>query len=222
MVNLRQNSGVTLVEMLVVLGIIMVLSGIVATLTLRVDNQSKENVLTNTFALLGSALEQFHEYEYRYPPRYAEFGFPLDCDGFSVAALGTVLGEAVGATNVQITNHVRLDGREYLEYSGCEALFFLLSQVPAVRETLSRVSPALVTGKNEEGGEIKILNNGRLEPLLRVVDPWGTTLRYDYYDVRPADVAPLPETQRTFPVLISAGPDKQFDTGDDISSKGKR
>ncbi|MCX5646777.1 MAG: type II secretion system protein, partial [Phycisphaerae bacterium] len=69
MVSLRHNSGVTLVEMLVVLGIIMVLSGIVITLTARVDNQSKENSLRSAFALVDSALREYYEAKGQFPPQ---------------------------------------------------------------------------------------------------------------------------------------------------------
>ena len=55
--------------MLVVLGIIMVLSGIVITLTVRVDNQSKENSLRSAFALVGSALREYYEAKGQFPPQ---------------------------------------------------------------------------------------------------------------------------------------------------------
>jgi type II secretory pathway pseudopilin PulG len=55
--------------MLVVLGIIVVLSGIVVTLTLRVDTQSKENALRNAFALVGSALREYYDAKGQFPPQ---------------------------------------------------------------------------------------------------------------------------------------------------------
>lgn len=223
MTNLRHSSGVTLLEMLVVLGVIVVLAGIGATVTLRVESQAKENALVDTYALLEAALGQFSEYQYRYPAQYADFRFPLDCDGFPVAALQTTLQGALGVTNVQILNHQHADGREYSEYSGCEVMYFLLFQVPEVRATLEKINPAFVTNKNEEGKVVTIaLNNGAPVSLLRVVDPWGTTLRYDYYDVSTPDLTPLAATKKTFPALVSAGPDRVFGTGDDISNKGRR
>jgi type II secretory pathway pseudopilin PulG len=223
MMDLRANRGVTLMEMLVVLGVVMVLSTIAVTLAVRVENQSKENVLARTFTLLGNALEQFYDYEYRYPPPYAEFRFPLDCNGFSVAALQNTLPGMLQATKVEVFNHQHPGGREYDTYSGCEIMYWLLARVPEIRETLGHINPAFVTNKNDEGAAVTIsIDQGPPESLLRVVDPWGTTLRYDYYEVRPTDLAPLGETKRTFPVLISAGPDRVFGTGDDISSGGKR
>ena len=50
--------------------------------------------------------------------------------------------------------------------------------------------------------------------LLRIIDPWGETLRYDYYD----DYTE-PDEARNFPVITSAGPDGVFGTDDDIASR---
>lgn len=47
--------------MLVVVGIIAVLAGLALTLTLRLDNQSKERAVANVFALLRSALREYYE-----------------------------------------------------------------------------------------------------------------------------------------------------------------
>jgi prepilin-type N-terminal cleavage/methylation domain-containing protein len=224
----RYHRGLTLIEMLVVVGIIAILLATIIVVTRRVEGQSQENMLANTFAILESALGQFYDYEFRYPSPYAEFRFPLDCSDFSLLTLQTTLAGATGATTVLITNHdeaAEADPArklEYLQYSGCEVMYFFLSQVPEARQALSGISSALVTNKNMYGNDIQIVVNGRLpEPLLRVVDPWGTTLRYDYYDERLPSVAGWLRTRRSFPVLVSAGPDRQFGTADDISSKGR-
>ncbi len=220
-------------EMLVVLGIIVVLATIGVRITMRVDTQSKENALRETFALLSSALEQFHDYGYAYAPTWgyagAGFDFPPDCDGFLVLHLQATLQATLGAESVQITNHVKGTVSEYVEYSGAEALYFFLSRVPPVAQVLKGLSPAMVTNQNGEGRPIEISVNGALpEPFPRVIDPWGTTLRYDYYDVQPATGTPtaippmpIPATRRNFPVLTSAGPDRRFGTADDIDSRGR-
>jgi type II secretory pathway pseudopilin PulG len=67
MADSKHSGGVTLVEMLVVLGVILVLSGIVVTLTLRVESQSKESVVHNAFSLLGSALREYYEFRGQFP-----------------------------------------------------------------------------------------------------------------------------------------------------------
>jgi prepilin-type N-terminal cleavage/methylation domain-containing protein len=222
----RHHNAFTLVEILVVVGIIAVLATIVINITLRIETQSKENQVRETFALIKSALTQFKEYEYTFPAGsvYADLDFPPDCTGFPVASLTatleTVLGLGPPAT-VTIRGHGTA-GDEYRLYSGCEALYLLLSEIPEVAQTLRGISPSLVTNANEAGGAVEIKVGDRdFEPLLRVVDPWGTTLRYSYYNV--SDVAipnspPIAETVKSFPVLTSAGPDKTFDTDDDIST----
>lgn len=67
MTDSTHNKGVTLVEMLVVLGIITVLAGLAVTLTLRVDNQSKERALDNAFALLNTSLREYYEFRGMFP-----------------------------------------------------------------------------------------------------------------------------------------------------------
>lgn len=160
MANSRHNSGVTLVEMLVVLGIILVLSGIVVTVTLRVDTQSKENALRNAFALVGSALREYYEAKGQFPPQ---------AERNPANALAHV-----------------------------ESMYQELRLVPAARQVLDKLSPGVV--KNEGG----------IADLRSMSDPWGTVMDYVY----------VPDN--TFPELISAGPDKQFGTGDDMSNKGMR
>jgi hypothetical protein len=104
-------------------------------------------------------------------------------------------------------------------------MYLLLSEIPEVAQTLKGISPSLVTNENGEGKfvEIRIGDDSRpFEPLLRVVDPWGTTLRYTYYeyiyDPSNPNGPPIKVVLKSFPVLTSAGPDKTFDTDDDIST----
>ncbi len=160
MANSRHNSGVTLVEMLVVLGIIVVLSGIVVTVTLRVDTQSKENALRNAFALVAVALREYYEAKGQFPPQ---------AERNPANALAHI-----------------------------ESMYQELRSVPASRQVLDKLAPAWSKMK------------GGIADLRSMSDPWGTVMDYVY----------VPEN--TFPELISAGPDRQFGTGDDISNKGMR
>jgi prepilin-type N-terminal cleavage/methylation domain-containing protein len=221
MADRKHKRGLTLVEMLVVLGVIATLAAMIITVTRRVDTQAKEHTLASTFAVLESALAQFHEYGYPYPAGsvYAGFDFPLDCTSFPVLDLRATLQAALGVASVQIVNHADRMGREYLDYSGCEVLYFFLSQVPESAGALKGISPGLATNTNGEGQPVEIVIDTRPSaPFTRIVDPWGTTLRYHYYDVQAVGLAPIPATRKTFPVFLSAGPDKKFGTPDDISS----
>jgi prepilin-type N-terminal cleavage/methylation domain-containing protein len=160
MTDLRHDSGVTLVEMLAVLSIIMVLAGIAVTVTLHVENQSKENALSNAFTLIGGALREYHEFTGKFPPQPER-----------------------RAANALA--HVELMYQE-------------LHSVPVSRQVLAKLDPALL--KSEAG----------IAGVPELRDSWGSVLDYVY---APDD---------NFPELISAGPDRLFGTGDDISSKGKR
>ena len=73
----RDNRAVTLIEMLVVLGIIMTLGGIIVAVTLRVDTQSKENAVAGAFVVLKSALREYYE---------ARGNFPVQADPNSAQA----------------------------------------------------------------------------------------------------------------------------------------
>ena len=211
MKSYKHKYGVTLVEMLIVLAIIALLTSMVIGIAGRISNQSKEQLTRNTFALLNAALDQFRDYEYNYShTNYSGLKFPLDCNDFPVAALQTTLSNALGVASVLITS-----GTHDPAYSGSEALYFFLSRIPESRKTLDKIDGSLITNLNDDGESIDISIDGRVYPLLRIIDPWGTTLRYDYYDETTLD----PAGKRTFPAITSAGPDRDFNTPDDITSK---
>lgn len=88
----HHNRAVTLVEMMVVLGIIAVLAGLVVTLTLRVDNQSKERALDSAFGLLNTALREYYEVKGRFPEQSARdaHDFALDHNEWMVKELRSV------------------------------------------------------------------------------------------------------------------------------------
>lgn len=65
--ELRTEAGVTLVEILIVLGIIVLLASIVIGMATHITNQSRAQSLQNTFGVLESALEEYHEYTGAFP-----------------------------------------------------------------------------------------------------------------------------------------------------------
>jgi prepilin-type N-terminal cleavage/methylation domain-containing protein len=212
--------GLTLIEMLIVVGIIALLTAIIVGVARRIDNQSKERLTENTIAIVNTALGQFKDYGYDYNDLdYRNFAFPLDCNGFNAGQSRDTLSDALDAVNVVMT-----PTEPNINFSGSEVLYLLLSKIPASRATLEKIDRSLV----KPNGSVTIA--GETSPLIRIVDPWGTTLRYDYCNEEP----PLPgetakartdrigrmwDSRRTFPVVISAGPDRIFGTSDDIRSK---
>ena len=160
MVENRQNTAVTLVEMLVVLGVLVILASFVFLATRRLDMQNKERDLDATFLLLKSALTEYHE----------ETGtFPAQAD----------------------------DDFDEVDEHG-ELLYEALRSFPASREVLKGINQAYVRGDVDANDPVN------------VYDVWGEPLDYRY-----------DPNVGNFPELISAGPDKEFDTVDDISSKVK-
>jgi len=59
--------GMTLIEMLVVLAVIILLAGIVVGVGLGIENQSKKKAVKATFALLEGALQEYYDFTGRFP-----------------------------------------------------------------------------------------------------------------------------------------------------------
>ena len=216
----KHKTGVTLIEILVVVVIIAILVSLVIGIASRIDTQGKDRLIKSTMELLDAAMGEFGDYGYNFKGSYTQLKFPPDCNGFSKTQLETELTNALGATNVSINGT-----HDDPNYSGCEVVYFFLSRVPESKKILDKIGASLVSQKGSDGGdmEITVTPGAKKYPLLRVIDPWGITLRYSYY--RNTQVETIPSTEpeqvspRTFPVVISAGPDKEFGTADDIKSR---
>ena len=76
-------------------------------------------------------------------------------------------------------------------------LYTGLDGIPSCQNVLEQISDSLVEDKGGDG-------------QAEIYDPWGTVLDYIY-----------DSSSDSFPELISAGPDKKFDSSDDISSRRK-
>jgi prepilin-type N-terminal cleavage/methylation domain-containing protein len=211
------KSGFTLVEILIVIAIIIILISMMVGVGRRIDDQGKVRLCRSTIDLIGNALEQFRDFGYEYKdPCYAGLAFPLDCNGFDdITYFQNTLHDALYSSTpptITISGWAQHDP----SFSGSEALYFILSQVPDCRTTLEKIGKSLLINKGTDGGEINITIDAMILPFTRFIDPGGTTLHYDYYD---ETSSPLdPDTKKTFPVITSAGADKTFGTNDDISS----
>ena len=227
--------------MVVVVGIVAILVATVLSVATRINNQAKEQLTRSTIAIVTSALEQFGDYEYQYSHiDYSAFDFPLDCNDFVLSnpligqvGLQGTLANALGASSVVVMS-VGGTFTHLPKYSGSEVLYFFLNRVPQSRQILEKIDSSLITNKDEQGNEmmisIDIGSGSRNYPLNRFIDPWGETLRYDYYmDLVKYQVIIggnstqylnyIRDNKRAFPVVTSAGPDGIFGTGDDISNR---
>ena len=211
----KYKSGLTLIEMLIVVVVITLLALMVVAAVSRLDNSAREQLTKGTIGILAAALEQFDDYGYQYKhPSYVGFDFPLDCNGFAQPDLQTTLTEALLGIG---QGGVLIDANDHNpNYSGCQALYFFLNRIPANRDILSEIDSSLV--KSEGTIFVMTANSQRRYPLRRVVDSWGTTLQYDYYNEM-LDPNLWFGSKRNFPVITSAGPDGNFGTADDIRNK---
>lgn len=204
---------------MIVISIIAILIAITLGIASRIDIQAKKQLTENTFALLDTALGQFKDYGFTYKSPYDVFDVPLDCNDFTESDIKNNLEDAlIGVTNVSIT------GDHDDVYSGCEVLYFFLNRIPESRKTLDKIDRKLVTNTGLNATTLEIDVDSKKSPLLRIIDPWGETLRYDYYvEVPPphssADIDSMKDSSKTFPVITSAGPDRKFGTADDITSR---
>ena len=154
----NHKKSLSLIEMLVVVGIIALLATMVISVATRIDNQTKEKGAENLLAVLDSALQEYHEFTGRFPEQ------------------------------------PETDSADALIHS--EYLYSELSSIPSVRKILAKLNHSAVENKY-----------GTSETAAELYDPWGTVLDYRYI---PGE---------SFPLLISAGPDKLFGTIDDINNK---
>jgi prepilin-type N-terminal cleavage/methylation domain-containing protein len=231
MKSYANKTGLTLVEMLIVVAIIVILTTMVIGLAGRINDQSKEQLTRNTIGILTAALGQFRDYEYRYKDNpiytpaerqfYLGLDFPVDCTFLNDADIGNAVARALGLA----PGSVLISGGApdpTFSFSAGEVMYFFLNQVPECRKTIDRIDKSLITNlgyvTNNQPRIITITYLGgsvKNYTMFRVIDPWGTTLRYKYYDNITFD----PRSKLTFPVVTSAGPDMRFGTSDDISSR---
>jgi prepilin-type N-terminal cleavage/methylation domain-containing protein len=223
----KNRAGFTLMETIVVVAVIVVLTSIVVSVATRIDSQSKEKLTENTLGLLNAALEQYKDFGYQLKDNLAYtvaekdfflgLQFPIDCNGFTAAEVTTTLERVLNLTPGDVVIDYPL--AHDLNYSGSEMLYFFLSKVPANKEILSRIGKKLITNIGLNGQAMNItIGTTPNAPLNRFVDAWGTTLRYDYYNEWELDIPTRNEGKRSFPLIVSAGPDKVFDTADDIKN----
>jgi len=65
--ELRTQFGLTLVEILIVVAVIVILAAMIAGVAARIDNQTKEKGMKNIFAVLEDALIEYYDYNDTFP-----------------------------------------------------------------------------------------------------------------------------------------------------------
>lgn len=162
MAALRHNRAVTLIEMLVVLGIIVVLAGIVVLVTHRVDSQSRENAVVNAFGLLKSALQEYQESTGKFPEAAPVYDPAVD-------------NPDLASPDAVLERQRRLRAADRIT-----ALYELLAAEPASRALVNDIPRTPARGDEEKRNESR-------PEVPKIRDPWRSPLDYVYV---PGDTFP--------------------------------
>lgn len=185
----RRQFGMTLTEVLVSLVVLLILISAAARLGQYVKTRSAVQLADSLLSVIDTAMQLYYEDYQAFPPQVhaaSEAGF-----------------EAATGTSITVVN-----GAVSADYWSSAALYWMLNRSPHSRDIIAAVSSRLVSAEDAAARPIVIqLADGERKNLLRFVDPWGMSLRYEYV---PSD---------HFPRLRSAGPDGQFGTEDDIENR---
>ena len=179
-------SGITLFELVLAVAVLSILVSIVIGVGNYTLMQAKTRLAESTISVLVTALEQYHDFTDMFPP---------ECD--DLAKLENELGGNVSS------------GSSLVKYFSSEALYYYLYRVPVSRRIISMISERHTTNLDENGVEREFAPDVGVDfSLIRFIDPWGETIRYEY------------ETGDNFPKITSSGPDGFFNSRDDIVSTG--
>jgi prepilin-type N-terminal cleavage/methylation domain-containing protein len=201
-----RQSGMSLMELLVALAVILVLISALTGVGSYVKTRASIDLTRSMLEVLCTSLSQY----------YADFGdFPFDTetgvdttppdgkDDYLLTHLEADLAGTVSAASL-----VEKDGNGTdVSTASSAALFYFLDRNPSSRDIAGAVDNSLVTNKDIDGNPITVTIKGTPYDLPRYIDPWKMSIRYEYL------------SGTAFPVLTSAGPDKVFDTPDDVTSK---
>lgn len=188
-----KHSGMTLMEILVVLTIISILVGVSITAANAVRQRAAVDLTQSMLDVLDTALQQYYTDHNAFPPQVN-----------TEAAFETLL------FGNPPNNTISVIGTHEDSYWSAESLYYCLNRSPNSHSIIASLSDSLLTSKDKAGAYLAAkedLAPGETFDLLRFVDAWGTTLQYEYV------------TGATFPTVFSAGPDKKFSTGDDITNE---
>ena len=205
----RRQSGMSLMELLVALAVILILIGTLIGVGSHVKTRANLDLTRAMLETLSTALAKYHS-------DFGDFPFDTDVDGDGDLDvldiyLQSHLEADLGGTVSPVNSLQEKDGNgDWVSTASSAALFYFLDKNPSSRTIAAAVPNSLITNKDNSGAAIQFTftappNN--MIDLPRYIDPWKISIRYEYL------------TGTAFPVLTSAGPDKVFDTPDDITSK---
>ncbi len=213
----RRQFGMTLVEMLMALTVVLILISSLMRLGQYVKERSSVQLTRSALAVIDTAIQQYYDdFNETFPFSTDRLPLSPNEDGVSepylITHLKDDLGAAAGITVVvNATALLERDGNNNEQpFGSSAALYWFLYRAPKSRTIIDAVTPSLIAVKHPQESQqaLKATVGGVVYDLPRFVDAWGLSLRYEY--------APK---AHTFPKVTSAGPDRLFGTDDDIENK---
>jgi prepilin-type N-terminal cleavage/methylation domain-containing protein len=205
--DVKRASGFTLIELLVVMAIIGVLAGIGIAFLPAMLRSGPKTAAQTFLKNLGAAIEIYRSSEGSYPPTSLE-GFP------GVGALANA--ENLGIESVVVClNSTRYTGSfDFTETQGCKLENYDGDRTQT-QVTRFGDNPEMFEAVDPWGTPYVYFNHqdyGRAEELGKVSGAEGVIKCLPYKDSKLKRFSRYDKFQ-----LISAGPDRVFNTGDDIT-----
>ena len=213
----QTSKALTLVEVLVAMAIVVIVAVIFLPVVKKLAGNTAGTKTSATLTTVNAALERYSECGKTLcnpagSPNdgYEDYRFPIDCRDHANTA-GDKWQEGVD-NYLSLTDCEDILGVEITSFpAGLTAsnefsnvmLYIQLSMLPQCCEVLDGLSAASLVRKYK-GVPMEPVIDGEPRAAFLIVDGWGTPLRYWY------------DGALTFPQLISAGPDKEFETDDDV------
>jgi prepilin-type N-terminal cleavage/methylation domain-containing protein len=192
--NSDKQKAFTLIEVMIVMAVILILAGAMLTGGKYLKVRAERQLTQSAIEIIVTAMEQYYEQTKSFPPMINN---------------ETELQAVLSASSVTVVGGGTLQN----EFWRSSSAYYLLTRVPQSKAILESLSERLVSGKASNNIRVQLeIQMAASEPVKTYdwvcwVDAWGQLFRYTY---SAGDV---------FPAITSAGPDKQFGTDDDLSSK---
>jgi prepilin-type N-terminal cleavage/methylation domain-containing protein len=198
------QSGMTLIEILVVLATVVILAGTLVGLGKHIVTRGKVDLTESAIEVIVTALEQYYT-------DHEAFPFVTDADGFvEIYTVDDLIGILAADNEIAIID-VTVTGSPSGDDPSSVGLFYFLNKSPNSRKIIDALTTSLIAngyGSTPVTATLTLPTGGKTIDLPRFVDVWENTIRYEYAD------------GAAFPVLTSAGPDGDFTTiEDNITSK---
>jgi prepilin-type N-terminal cleavage/methylation domain-containing protein len=222
--------GFTLIELLVVAAIIVVMASALVGVGRRMLTRAQEKLAGSTLEIVVTAIEQYHGELDRFPMEYLNSQrvsvtsvFPQGPKVKLTDPFGLIeyLNDDLGLSRRIPAQTVTIPPTGFTpiecdQIAVSECLYYFLNQCLTSRRIVDTIADSQKTSldpdRNPRQAQYEYTNSAGQKvkttiTLIRLIDPWGTPLRYEY----------APGTM-SFPRITSAGPDRKFDTTDDLRS----